>query len=103
MLSFNFTARNNTCTGDMFKLPFVTETMHAAANQKAQETSDLLQSQIEVKDALEKQMATHREHHQKQLTNLREEISDKQTLIDELKELVLFLDYFCKFEKLISE
>lgn len=77
--------------------------MHAAANQKAQETSDLLQSQIEVKDALEKQMATHREHHQKQLNNLREEISDKQTLIDELKELVLFLDYFYKFKKLISE
>jgi len=60
--------------------------MHATVTQKAQETSDKLQSEIQMKEALEKQMQSHREQHQKQLSNLREEISEKQTLIDELKE-----------------
>lgn len=60
--------------------------MHATVTQKVQEASDKLQSEIEMKEALEKQMQSHREQHQKQLSSLREEISDKQTLIDELKE-----------------
>ena len=64
--------------------------MHATVSQKAQETSDKLQSEIEMKQALEKQMQSHRDQHQKQLSSLREEISDKQTLIDELKEYESF-------------
>lgn len=62
--------------------------MHATVTQKVQETSDKLQSEIEMKEALEKQMQSHREQHQKQLSSLREEISDKQNIIDELKEYV---------------
>ena len=71
-----------------------TETMHVTVSQKAQETSDKLQSEIEMKQALEKQMQSHRDQHQKQLTSLREEISDKQTLIDELKEYVNFFFFY---------
>lgn len=60
--------------------------MHATVTQKVLETSNKLQSEIEMKEALEKQMQSHREQHQKQLSGLREEIAEKQTLIDELKE-----------------
>ena len=60
--------------------------MNVAATQKAQETSDKLHTEIQIKEALEEQMKTHRESHQKQLASLREEISDKQTVMDELKE-----------------
>ncbi|XP_050685989.1 kinesin heavy chain-like isoform X3 [Eriocheir sinensis] len=38
------------------------------------------------KEALEKQMETHRELHQKQVAQLRQEISAKQALVDDLKD-----------------
>ena len=38
------------------------------------------------KEALEKQMETHRELHQKQVAQLRQEINTKQALVEELKE-----------------
>lgn len=38
------------------------------------------------KEALEKQMETHRELHQKQVAQLRQEINTKQALVDDLKE-----------------
>ncbi|KAK3587814.1 hypothetical protein CHS0354_019680 [Potamilus streckersoni] len=40
----------------------------------------------EIKDAMESQMEMHREHHNKQLAALRDEIADKQSLIDQLKD-----------------
>ena len=41
------------------------------------------------KEALEKQMETHRELHQKQVAQLRQEINTKQALVEELKEWVV--------------
>lgn len=60
--------------------------MQATATQKAQETTDKLKSETEIKQALEEQMAGHRETHSKQLSSLREDLSGKQNVIDELKE-----------------
>ncbi|KAL5006438.1 hypothetical protein ScPMuIL_015244 [Solemya velum] len=55
-------------------------------SEKEKETSDKLQTASEIKEALENQMEMHRSQHQKQLANLRDEITDKQTLIDQLKD-----------------
>lgn len=57
-----------------------------AVTEKEKETSNRLQAEREVKDNMEKQMLAHREQHQKQLAALREEIAEKQGLIDGLKE-----------------
>ena len=53
-----------------------------------QEATDSLQSASEMKVALESQLEMHREQHQKQLSSLRDEIANKQTLMDQLKEYV---------------
>ena len=47
---------------------------------------DQMESAAEMKDALEKQMEQHREQHQRQLSELRQEIADKQSRINELSE-----------------
>jgi len=47
---------------------------------------DQMESASEMKEALEKQMEQHREQHQRQLAELRQEIADKQSRIDELSE-----------------
>ncbi|XP_043939543.1 kinesin heavy chain isoform X2 [Protopterus annectens] len=62
----------------------------------------------EVKKALEQQMESHREAHHKQLARLRDEINEKQKLIDELKDqnqkLQLELEKLrADYEKLKSE
>ncbi|KAL8587065.1 hypothetical protein ACOMHN_023455 [Nucella lapillus] len=63
------------------------QSMHVTTvSEKEKETSTKLQAEIEIKETLEKQMMAHREQHQKQLSSLREEIADKQALIDGLKE-----------------
>ena len=72
--------------------------MITAVSEKEKETSTKLQAEIEMKETLEKQMMAHREQHQKQLATLREEIADKQALIDGLKEYAVF--NFC-FDKQI--
>lgn len=62
------------------------QSMAMAVTEKEKETSTKLQAEIEMKETLEQQMMVHREQHQRQLANLREEISEKQGLIDGLKE-----------------
>ncbi|KAK7109259.1 kinesin heavy chain-like isoform X2 [Littorina saxatilis] len=62
------------------------QSMAMAVTEKEKETSNRLQAEREVKDNMEKQMLAHREQHQKQLAALREEIAEKQGLIDGLKE-----------------
>lgn len=47
---------------------------------------DQIASAEQIKEALERQMESHREQHQRQLAELRREISDKQTVIVELNE-----------------
>ncbi|OWF47697.1 kinesin heavy chain-like isoform X2 [Mizuhopecten yessoensis] len=68
----------------------------STASQKEKEVSDRVQTINDMKDALEKQLEKHRGQHQKQLNSLRDEITDKQTLIESLKDtnqkLVLALD-----------
>ncbi|KAG8129629.1 hypothetical protein E2320_016333 [Naja naja] len=64
------------------------------AKLQAQETvndvakeQDLIEDTDEVKKALEVQLESHREAHHKQLARLRDEINQKQKIIDELKDL----------------
>lgn len=58
------------------------ETVHEATKEQ-----DLIQDADEVKKALEVQLESHREAHHKQLARLRDEINQKQKIIDELKDL----------------
>jgi len=47
---------------------------------------DQIASSQQMKEALERQMESHREQHQRQLAELREEITQKQTAISEMTE-----------------
>ncbi|EMP33947.1 Kinesin heavy chain isoform 5C, partial [Chelonia mydas] len=63
------------------------EKMHEVSFQdKEKEHLTLLQDAEEMKKALEQQMESHREAHQKQLSRLRDEIEEKQKIIDEIRE-----------------
>jgi len=55
------------------------EQMNAVASEKQQEDANL-------KEALEEQLSQHREQHQKQVAALRNEITDKQSAVDELRD-----------------
>ena len=78
------------------------EEMHATVLSQQKEESDKLQSEVEMKQRLESQMEMHREQHQKQLSVLREEIADKQVVIDNLKELVVQCLAFIEIHHLIT-
>ncbi|XP_077185300.1 kinesin heavy chain isoform X5 [Paroedura picta] len=85
------------------------------AKLQAQETvneatkeQDVIQDTDEVKKALEVQLESHREAHHKQLARLRDEINQKQKIIDELKDLNQKLELELEklradYEKLKSE
>lgn len=61
--------------------------MHALAlKDKEEEHAGLLHTAGEIQSALEKQMISHREAHQKQLSTLRDEIESQQATIASVKE-----------------
>ncbi|XP_015776334.1 PREDICTED: kinesin heavy chain isoform 5C-like [Acropora digitifera] len=61
--------------------------MHALAlKDKEEEHAGLLHTASEIQSALENQMISHREAHQKQLSNLRDEIESQQGIIASMKE-----------------
>ncbi|XP_074598757.1 kinesin heavy chain isoform X2 [Brevipalpus obovatus] len=59
------------------------EKMHKMAHEEKEKEKD---SAEKLKFALEEQLEKHRETHQKQLSSLRDEITEKQSLIDQLKD-----------------
>ncbi|XP_078537887.1 kinesin heavy chain [Lissotriton helveticus] len=78
------------------------EKMHEVSfMDKEKEHLTRLQDAEEMKITLEQQMENHREAHQKQLCRLRDEIEEKQKIIDELKDLNQKLQL--QHEKLASD
>ena len=69
------------------------EQIFAAQHEENQKAKTDTVAAAQMKEALEKQMESHREQHQKQLAELRQEISVKQGRIDEITEYVLTLYY----------
>ncbi|XP_054166288.1 kinesin heavy chain-like [Oppia nitens] len=59
------------------------EEMHDVTTKEKQKERDSVEK---MKNALEQQIEKHRENHQKQLAALRDEIAEKQSLIDQLKD-----------------
>lgn len=84
----------------MYFLYFFVEQLYLTQLEERAREKDKMESASQMKDALEKQMEQHREQHQRQLAELRQEIADKQTRIDEISELVL---YYCSVDTRITQ
>uniref|UniRef100_A0A8C1JF76 Kinesin-like protein n=1 Tax=Cyprinus carpio TaxID=7962 RepID=A0A8C1JF76_CYPCA len=85
------------------------EKMHeVSVLDKEKEHMNRIQDAEEMKKALEQQMESHREAHQKQLSRLRDEIEEKQRILDELKDVNQALQleqkqFMSDYEKLKQE
>lgn len=62
------------------------EQLYMSQSAEREKQKDQMAAAGQIKDALEKQMESHREQHQKQLTELRQEIAEKQSRLDQLTE-----------------
>ncbi|KAM9827293.1 kinesin-1 heavy chain-like [Neosynchiropus ocellatus] len=62
-------------------------TIRAEDKVNAMEKENEVQSAMEVKDAVEKQILSHREAHLKQISSLRDELDTKEKLITEIQDL----------------
>ncbi|XP_056007351.1 kinesin heavy chain-like [Ostrea edulis] len=72
---------------DQVEMLKMEEKMHlSSVSEREKEASDRVQNISAMKESLEKQMEQHREQHAKNLAELREEVADKQSLIDQLKD-----------------
>uniref|UniRef100_A0A4W6CKP6 Kinesin-like protein n=1 Tax=Lates calcarifer TaxID=8187 RepID=A0A4W6CKP6_LATCA len=63
------------------------ELVKLSAQVHAMEKENEIQTANEVKEAVEKQIHSHREAHQKQISSLRDELDNKEKLITELQDL----------------
>lgn len=74
----------------MWNPAFVSGTGQLYASQLAEKDKamDQIASSRQMNEALERQMESHREQHQRQLAELRQEITDKQAVISEMTEWV---------------
>ena len=65
---------------------FCTGQLYASQLAEKDKEMDEIASAQQMKEALERQMESHREQHQRQLAELRQEITEKHAAISEMTE-----------------